>query len=708
MKKELMFAIDSEAKLAAQNLKKAVQWAEGEFSQLHSNLKKEEKLSAAGRANLKSSIDAEKKHAVALLDNAVAAQNKALLSYKNVMCNEVGSEDIKDCPKSTRGKMNKRLDMEAARMIANAKMVQGQMKAQTAAINSSLEAARKNAQAELAATSASAVKRYNSVMKAVEDGVSAARKKANKRFSEVQIAMATERKRQDRNLAGAVGALNDDIAKAAALEDARFKKTVKDIKSAKAAARKDTAFAKKEMLIGIAAVQAHAKAVESRILGDIQDVSAMIVSDTAAQNRINKKVDSELNRLVKLSNDNYAESKRARGVLKHIMDENKRIAHEEVMALAKEAKASLKETNSMQNAFLSGFKKDLTKATEGLYSKMAANQKQQDAAMAGLKGAQAAAIATTAGALKSAEKQWNSRLESLNNAVVANAKSYERHLEKTTGVVMRWKEASTKDRALIRTERGIMETKLRASIVRAIQLGEAKIKAVEERAMENIATEKKTLLTTISVAVENMADNVFKTVQENRKQTADNYLSLKAYAIAAADKVTDYVQKGKGRNLSSIGDLLQSLAAAKDLKVKTAAGVGFGTKEVKNLFSGANIPVSSSVTKINGLVNEYISQLGSVKERWTMGLGKYLLAKLEVAMQGKGALEVDKIEGKAGNFVFMNGHAVGLSSRLSDFEGLAVRMTTYEQVLAKMTATTSFGKKAATKISVHPPDWQGD
>merc|ERR1719198_630496 len=97
-----------------------------------------------------------------------------------------------------------------------------------------------------------------------------------------------------------------------------------------------------------------------------------------------------------------------------------------------------------------------------------------------------------------------------------------------------------------------METKLRASIVRAIQLGEAKIKAVEERAMENIATEKKTLLTTISVAVENMADNVFKTVQENRKQTADNYLSLKAYAIAAADKVTDYVQKGKGRNLSSL------------------------------------------------------------------------------------------------------------------------------------------------------------
>merc|ERR1712078_212016 len=98
---------------------------------------------------------------------------------------------------------------------------------------------------------------------------------------------------------------------------------------------------------------------------------------------------------------------------------------------------------------------------------------------------------------------------------------------------------------------------------------------------------------------------------------------------------------------------------------------------------GANVKVSSSVTKISGLVNEYVT-------------------KLEVAMQGKGALEVDKIEGKSGNFVFINGHAVGLSSRLSDFEELAVRMTTYEKTLASLTASTSFGKKAGQAINVKP------
>merc|ERR1719224_316497 len=150
-----------------------------------------------------------------------------------------------------------------------------------------------------------------------------------------------------------------------------------------------------------------------------------------------------------------------------------------------------------------------------------------------------------------------------------------------------------------------------------------------------------------------------------------------------------------------------TLGSIGDVKVEKAPGVGFGDKEVKNLFSNGNVKVSSSVTKINGLVNEYISQLGSIKEKWTMGLGKYLIAKLEVAMQGKGALEVDKIEGKSGNYVFMNGHACGLSSRLSDFEHLAVRMSAFEKVLATLTATSTFGKKAHTKISVGPPEWDG-
>merc|ERR1719395_272212 len=77
MKKEILYAIKSEATLAKENLKKTVAWAEGEFYKLNNDLKAEEKKSEGERAALAAKIAADKEHAVSQLDNAVAAQNKA-------------------------------------------------------------------------------------------------------------------------------------------------------------------------------------------------------------------------------------------------------------------------------------------------------------------------------------------------------------------------------------------------------------------------------------------------------------------------------------------------------------------------------------------------------------------------------------------------------------------------------------------------------
>merc|ERR1719359_835783 len=493
MKKQILYAIKSEAKLAKENLKKVVEWSEGEFSKLNANLAAEKTKSEGERAALAASIAKEKKHAVSQIDNAVAAQNKALLALT-----QETNKQIK--------KTNKELGAQADIMIKNAKKVRAEMKANTAAINSSLEAARKSAAAELASVSAASAARYNEVVKAVEDGVEKARKLADDRFSKVYINMAKDRKHADEALAGAVTDLNDKIAAQSALEDARFSKTVKNLADARKTA---------------------AKATESRLLGDIQDVSAMVVSDKAAQARINRSVGSEISRLIKLSDKTHTANKAARGVIRKVMNENKAAAAEEVANLAKEADA--------------------------------------------------------AAALKEATEVFTSRTNSLTNAITANAKSFERGLEKATGVMMDWKTSAAKDRGAIRTLRKAMVNDLEKNIRRAIQLGEARAKAVQERAMENMAAEKKALLTTISSSVENMADNIFVAVQENRHKTADNFLSLKAYATTAADKITDYLTKGKDRNLASIGDLLQTVAVA-NVKVSPAEGEGFGASELPMLF----------------------------------------------------------------------------------------------------------------------------
>merc|ERR1719218_552385 len=99
-------------------------------------------------------------------------------------------------------------------------------------------------------------------------------------------------------------------------------------------------------------------------------------------------------------------------------------------------------------------------------------------------------------------------------------------------------------------------------------------------------------------------------------------------------------------------------------------GLGMGGDVLPSIFSGDTIKVSGSVAAINGLVNEYTTICGQVRERWPMGLGKYLLSKLEESMTDKGVLQVDKVSEKSGNFVFLNGHAVGLSNKLNDFESM--------------------------------------
>merc|ERR1712096_578538 len=182
-----------------------------------------------------------------------------------------------------------------------------------------------------------------------------------------------------------------------------------------------------------------------------------------------------------------------------------------------------------------------------------------------------------------------------------------------------------------------------------------------------------------------------------------------AATISAKDRVIDYRGKKKG-SLSSVGDLLATLGALDSVKIRAAPGLGLGGGKAPPLFAGKKIKEAKSLSKINGLVNEFTRSVGQVRMRWPLGLGKYLLDKLEESMMTRGVLEVDKIAGKRGNFVFINGRSVGLSNKLNDFSKLSSGMTAYESTLAKLTAQltkSSKGKKPAGKIVVKPPEWQG-
>merc|ERR1719269_319065 len=660
---------------------------------------------------IRSAADVAKKDlAIAIQDGVKkmnAFQKKAASSHaKSALARKALKARIARNAKAIK-KTNTRVDAYAAQMKKQAKKARAEIKALATGTINKVRAHEAKMRKALAHAGAKDAARQKAALKFAASSLAIAEKEASQKFGKAYERMAGNRANFDKKLGAATAGLNDALAKQAALADSRFSKTVKDLNSARRQATNQVRQLRKDFATQMATVTAEVKNVETRLVGEIAVVSGEVISNKANQMRVNRRVSAELKRIVRVSDRRYSASKRARGKLKLLMDENKAAASAEVASLATSLKNKLAKARGRNARNRREMAKDLSKATRALYERMSNEQKRNERNSAALRGATAAAALASANALKRAKGQFASKISMLTNVISANSKRAQRDLQRVTGVVHNIAKAAAADRKLIKDQTAAMEADLNKSIVRAIAIGEARAKAVEQRINENLKKTKRYLQTELSEGIDRAADNVFKIVNGKRQKVADNYLSLKAYAVASADLVVDYRKKGKnGRNLSSVGDLLQTVAALGAVKPPKAEGLGMGGDEIPTIFTGKTIKVGRAVAAINGLVNEYASSCAQVRARWPMGLGKYLLDKLEESMLAKGVLQVDKVPGKAGNFVYMNGRSVGLSNKLNDFAKLAARMSIYESVLAKLTAKLSVPHKPA-KFYAKAPEWQG-
>merc|ERR1719269_285166 len=666
MRRELLYAVRSAAAEAKKNLAAATAQMARKFSAVTKAEERAASKNAAGRAGLARKIAAAKKEAKRELGDAVAAMSKSLLALKYET-----EKKIK--------KTNTKVSAYADALKKEAKDVSAAMKANMATLKSKVAAQRQAASAAISAANAKSAAGARASLKEVH-----------------------------RALAGALKNINDSIAKQAALADSRFSKTVKNIAAARAQAAEQVKNARKTFATSIASVTAVVKDQETRLSGMTQVVSAEVISNRATQARVNRKTAAELKRINKLANLRHSASIRARGKLRAIMDENKRAAAEEVKALNGLFTNKLSKIRREASRNRLSAARDLTAASDRFYTNLARVQRAQAYENKNMAKDIEEYSAKAKAAIGAAKANFNARLTNLGNVIGANHKKVESGFAVLTGVIRNYKRAGKLDRAMIRKQNDAMKRDMDKAIVKAIQIGEAKARRVEERARVNLSRTKKAMMIEITNRIEEGADKAFKTIQGSHAKIADNYLSLKSYAITAKEKLSKYVVEGKGKNLSSLGDLLVNVAALSHVKPKKAEGIS-PSKTLRATFSGAVIKVDNSVRKINGLVNEYIAVMNACRMRWPMGLGKYLLLKLQGSMQGKGVLQVDKVSDHAGNYVFLNGRAVGLSNKLNDFESLAVRMGHYEATLAKLTAELA-GKVAKHKkgFKVTPPEWPGN
>jgi len=673
MQKELLDAVRDSADEAKKNLDAAVEVGKTKFAELNAKEDQAAKADAADRVALTEEVAKQKAFAAQQLGDAVLSLERSLMA-------------LETSTKTKIDKANNSVDAYAQALKKESEDVKAKMAAQMTSLNSKISSQETKAASDTNAAASTSEAASAALNKEITDALAAAKTASDAKFSTLYTKMSDDRAEVDKNLASAVTSMNDGIAKQAALADSRFSKTVKNIAAARKQAKEEVEAARKNFATELIEVNSMVKAQETRLSGEIAIVATVVVSEKAEQMKINRRNDAEHKRIMKLVNDNQSKSTKARGDIRRTLDEYKQAAAEETASLDKTFTAKVKSIRRTAAHNSAEAAKDLSTASKKMYANLAKVEATNVAANEAQGAATAAYAAGAAAAIASTKTQMNTALNQLTNVMAANAAKQKQQMEVLTGVINDNSQADATDRALLRKQTAAMGADINKRIVRAIQTGEARAKGVAEAAQQNLSNAKKAMLVEISQTVEATADQLFNSIQANHQVLADNYLSLKAYGVAASDKVEEYVAKGKGKSLSSLGDLLSTIASMADVTEPKADGVGMGADSVKAIFSSKKVPVKSSVSKINGLVNEYTGITNQVRTRWPLGLGKYLLSKLEDSMLEKGVLQVDKIEDKEGNFVYLNGHAVGLSNKMNDFEDLAIPMPVYEKKLAKITA----------------------
>merc|ERR1711871_1699133 len=696
MKGEILYALRSESELLKQQLGEAVKWANKKFVALDEQLESEKTTSEAGRAALKASIDSEKALAIEAIQDAVAAQASGLMALKTETETKIK-------------KTNTDVGALGNAVVKHAEEVAATMAGNTKTITDKIDAGIAEVKAKLAKTDAASAARHEDALNAVKTGLADAKKRNDEKFHNVYEHMGKDRAKFDEALAAATTTLNDKLAAHAALEDARFAGTVKNLAAAKAKTWEEVQEARKFFTMGFVDTVAAAKGVETRIIGEIEKVAHMVIEESAQQGRINAEVDAELKRIFELSNSRHTENTKARAKIKELMDKNKVVAAQEVADLRDSSEKELQKLRAYQAKLRREVAHDLTGAVEDVYEELGRQKLEQAEALQSLTTTQRLAVAGTSAALKSAEENFRTRFGILVDVVASNNKKVEDKLEEMTKVAHDWEVSSASDRALIRKEAEAMNIDLNKAIVKAIQIGEAKSQEVLDRGMTNVNAMGRAMMVEIAEQVERMADNVLKTVSEDRQTMANNYLSLKGYAGAGQDTILEYIQKGGGsrKGLNSSGAFLQSVAVVADVKTKPAEGVSAGAGELIAPFSGSIVPEVKEINKVNGLCDEYMQVYAAVRARWPYGIGKYMLVKLADSMTKEGVLRVGSKSGSSGQWVMKNAKTLGLSNKLDEFDSIAVRISHYQDFLDKLSAVLPH-KKIIAPYSVPPPEYQGD
>jgi len=687
---EIRESLKAEAVISKKDLAATVKWAGKKFALLSRKY-----ASKSTSSSFYNKLDHELKVTKRAIKDAVANQNRVLLSYKH---------ETESAPMPSK---KARVDAYAMQLEKQAKDVAAQMKTNIATLVTKITHAKVKASAHLTKTNKNSVKHHIFALNKLEEALKEAAKEAAIKFGKVFVDLAKARAATDAKLAASIRIVTDKIAKRSALYDGRFSKTVKNMKVARKAAFYEVNAAKEGFTTQLFALMEIIQNQETKLQGMIQVVAGEVRTPSAQKAKIGHIIASEIAHIQRTVDGSHASSTRYKGKVRAAIEQHRHVAEHERKMLLKHTMASLVKLKKAAQSSGTEAADDLETATRRLYGTLVAAQMAHTKIYSGLTGALAKAGLSASSAIKRSKEIFEAKLITMTNSIVDANVKLEIGLQKITKVPHEVKYCKGAQLKLLKDQIAGIMLSMNTHLVRIISLGEAKAKAEAERAHGHVGSLRQAFKGEIVQRVEVVADKMFDKVKGARVNIADNFLALKAYCGAAEGKIVSYMNSGKGNGINAVGDLLQMIALLAKYRTKPTEGIGAGGKHVPGLFGGKGMAVSDAWTKTNGLVDEYVKIMTMVRDRWPYGIGHYLLGKIQYAMQKKGVLTVGKLADKSGEFVSVNAAALGLSNRLGELEELAATAAQYQAFLRKLTSKLPKDLKKP-KYTVPPPEWDGN
>merc|ERR1719181_17814 len=223
------------------------------------------------------------------------------------------------------------------------------------------------------------------------------------------------------------------------------------------------------------------KSQVTKLNGRVTQLQGVVTKNRLEQARVNRNVNAEIKRMVKLGNKREMQLANNDKALRSLMAKNRASTNSKMMRLANNFRQRMTSIKTTMKHDRRHAERMLNKKTAGLYKTLMRNAKIQAAANQKLTEATRRARLDAADALRNSKKMFLKRLAGLHATVVKNDRKADAKIKRLAGITTRNALKDARGRQMLRMMAAANKADLKTDIRRMIHKGEMHALAVEKR-----------------------------------------------------------------------------------------------------------------------------------------------------------------------------------------------------------------------------------